>query len=68
MTGPDTTTPAPWEAPHGRCSSIEPAPSDGTALATLLDAAILVTIAATRWHQFRCHAQQALLHLRAAFD
>ncbi|MDG9724684.1 relaxase/mobilization nuclease domain-containing protein [Streptomyces sp. DH41] len=52
----------------------EPAPSDGTALAMLLDAAILVTIAATRWHQLRHHdqqvaaAQQALLHLQAAFD
>ncbi|MFJ2699006.1 hypothetical protein ACIO5Z_22575 [Streptomyces rochei] len=40
----------------------------------LLDAAILVTIAATRWHQLRHHdqqvtaAQQTLLHLQAAYD
>lgn len=52
----------------------EPAPGDGTALAMLLDAAILVTVAATRWHQLRHHdqqvtaAQQALLHLQAAYD
>ncbi|MFZ4155566.1 relaxase/mobilization nuclease domain-containing protein [Streptomyces pseudogriseolus] len=52
----------------------EPVPSDGTALAMLLDAAILVTIAATRWHQLRHHdqqvaaAQQTLLHLQAAYD
>lgn len=52
----------------------EPAPGDGTALAMLLDAAILVTVAASRWHQLRHHdqqvtaAQQALLHLQAAYD
>ncbi|MEF9523481.1 relaxase/mobilization nuclease domain-containing protein [Streptomyces sp. RB13] len=52
----------------------EPAPSDGTALAMLLDAAILVTIAVSRWHQLRHHdqqvaaAQQTLLHLQAAYD
>ncbi len=52
----------------------EPAPRDGTALAMFLDAAILVAIAATRWHQLRHHdqqvaaAQQTLLHLQAAYD
>ncbi|MCZ9353474.1 mobilization protein [Streptomyces mutabilis] len=52
----------------------EPAPGDGTALAMLLDAAILVTVAAIRWHQLRHHdqqvtaAQQTLLHLQAAYD
>ncbi|WP_062640005.1 relaxase/mobilization nuclease domain-containing protein [Streptomyces maremycinicus] len=52
----------------------EPALKDGTALAMLLDAAILVTIAATRWHQLRHHdqqvaaTQQTLLHLQAAYD
>ncbi|MFF0115985.1 relaxase/mobilization nuclease domain-containing protein [Streptomyces prasinus] len=52
----------------------EPAPRDGTALAMFLDAAILVAIAAARWHQLRHHdqqvaaAQQALLHLQAVYD
>ncbi|MFC5805368.1 mobilization protein, partial [Streptomyces formicae] len=52
----------------------EPAPKDGTALAMFLDAAILVVIAAARWHQLRHHdqqvtaAQQTLLHLQAAYD
>ncbi|MFH8526866.1 relaxase/mobilization nuclease domain-containing protein [Streptomyces tendae] len=52
----------------------EPAPTDGTALMMFLDAAILVTVAATRWHQLRHHdqqvtaAQQTLLHLQAAYD
>ncbi|WP_406468900.1 mobilization protein [Streptomyces hirsutus] len=52
----------------------EPAPRDGTALTMFLDAAILVAIAAARWHQL-CHhdqqvaaAQQTLLHLQAAYD
>ncbi|WP_060886690.1 relaxase/mobilization nuclease domain-containing protein [Streptomyces caniscabiei] len=52
----------------------EPAPKDGAALAMFLDAAILVVIAAARWHQLRHHdqqvgaAQQTLLHLQAAYD
>ncbi|MDQ0960139.1 hypothetical protein QFZ66_004017 [Streptomyces sp. B4I13] len=52
----------------------EPAPRDGTALAMFLDAAILVVIAATRWHQLHHHdqqvaaAHQTLLHLQAAYD
>ncbi|MFC5957759.1 relaxase/mobilization nuclease domain-containing protein [Streptomyces pratens] len=52
----------------------EPAPKDGAVLAMFLDAAILVVIAAARWHQLRYHAQQvaatqqALLHLQAAYD
>ncbi|MFF4762790.1 relaxase/mobilization nuclease domain-containing protein [Streptomyces sp. NPDC001292] len=52
----------------------EPAPRDGTALAMFLDAAVLVAIAAARWHQLRHHdqqvaaAQQTLLHLQAAYD
>ncbi|MCC9708476.1 relaxase/mobilization nuclease domain-containing protein [Streptomyces sp. MNU76] len=52
----------------------EPAPKDGAALAMFLDAAILVVIAAARWHQFRHHdqqvgaAQQTLLHLQAAYE
>ncbi|MEV0689471.1 mobilization protein [Streptomyces sp. NPDC050388] len=52
----------------------EPAPRDGTALAMFLDAAILVVIAAARWHQLRHHDQQVaaahrtLFHLQAAYD
>ncbi|QEV06858.1 relaxase/mobilization nuclease domain-containing protein [Streptomyces prasinus] len=52
----------------------EHAPRDGTALTMFLDAAILVAIAAARWHQLRHHGQQvaaaqkALLHLQAAYD
>ncbi|QEU93359.1 relaxase/mobilization nuclease domain-containing protein [Streptomyces kanamyceticus] len=52
----------------------EPVPRDGTALAMFLDAAILVVIAAARWHQLRHHdqqvaaAQQTLLHLQDAYD
>ncbi|TQE38145.1 relaxase/mobilization nuclease domain-containing protein [Streptomyces ipomoeae] len=52
----------------------EPVPKDGAALAMFLDAAILVVIAATRWHQLRHHdqqvaaAHQTLLHLQAAYD
>lgn len=51
----------------------EPAPRDGSALAMFLDAAILVVIAAVRWHELRHHdqqvaaAQQTLLHLEAAY-
>ncbi|MFE0351474.1 hypothetical protein [Streptomyces griseoluteus] len=37
----------------------ETAPRGGAALAMFLDAAILVVIAATRWHQLRHHDQQA---------
>ena len=52
----------------------EPAPKDGAALAMFLDAALLVVIAAARWHQLRHHdqqvaaAHQTLLHLQAAYD
>jgi hypothetical protein len=52
----------------------EPAPKDGAVLAMFLDAAILVVIAAARWHQLRHHdqqvaaAHQSLLHLQAAYD
>ncbi|MCK1796775.1 relaxase/mobilization nuclease domain-containing protein [Streptomyces sp. XM4193] len=52
----------------------EPAPKDGAILAMFLDAAILVVIAAARWHELRHHdqqvaaAQQTLLHLQAAYD
>ncbi|MBD0746169.1 relaxase/mobilization nuclease domain-containing protein [Streptomyces sp. CBMA152] len=52
----------------------EPAPRDGALLAMFLDAAILVVIAAARWHQLRHHnqqvasAHQALLHLQAAYE
>ncbi|MEU9990084.1 mobilization protein [Streptomyces sp. NPDC048045] len=51
-----------------------PAPQDGAILAMFLDAAILVVIAAARWHQLRNHdqqvaaAQQTLLHLQTAYD
>ncbi|MFD4553466.1 relaxase/mobilization nuclease domain-containing protein [Streptomyces sp. NPDC058469] len=52
----------------------EPAPKDGAALAMFLDAAILVVIAAARWHQLRHHdqqvaaAHQTLVHLQAAYN
>ncbi|WP_267713819.1 relaxase/mobilization nuclease domain-containing protein [Streptomyces sp. CoH17] len=52
----------------------EPAPKDGALLAMFLDAAILVVIAAARWHQLRHHdqqvvaAHQTLVHLRAAYE
>ncbi|MFF4179882.1 relaxase/mobilization nuclease domain-containing protein [Streptomyces sp. NPDC001750] len=52
----------------------EPAPKDGAALAMFLDAAVLVVIAAARWHELRHHdqqvaaAQQALLRLQAAYE
>ncbi|GGO54522.1 relaxase/mobilization nuclease domain-containing protein [Streptomyces lasiicapitis] len=47
---------------------------NGAVLAMFLDAAILVVIAAARWHQLRHHEQQAtaahqaLLHLQTAYD
>ncbi|MFD7662932.1 relaxase/mobilization nuclease domain-containing protein [Streptomyces sp. NPDC059788] len=52
----------------------EPAPKDGAALAMLLDAALFVALAATRWHHLRHHDQQATaahqthLHLQTAYD
>ncbi|MFF0445804.1 relaxase/mobilization nuclease domain-containing protein [Streptomyces sp. NPDC004609] len=52
----------------------QPPPKDGAFLAMLLDAAVLVVIAAARWHQLRHHdqqveaAHQALLHLQVAYD
>ncbi|WP_406360806.1 relaxase/mobilization nuclease domain-containing protein [Streptomyces sp. NBC_00715] len=47
---------------------------NGAALAMFLDAAILVVIAAARWHQLRHHDQQVaaahetLIHLQAAYN
>ncbi|MFD6327223.1 relaxase/mobilization nuclease domain-containing protein [Streptomyces sp. NPDC058442] len=52
----------------------EPASRDGAVLAMFLDTAILVVIAAARWHRLRHHdqqvaaAQQTLLHLQAAYE
>ncbi|MFI0734987.1 relaxase/mobilization nuclease domain-containing protein [Streptomyces sp. NPDC021225] len=52
----------------------ESAPKDGAALAMFLDAALLVVIAAARWHQLRHHDQQVaaahrtLLNLRTAYE
>ncbi|MFK4144541.1 relaxase/mobilization nuclease domain-containing protein [Streptomyces sp. NPDC004065] len=52
----------------------EPVPRDGAVLAVFLDAAILLVVAAARWHQLRRHdqqiqaAHQTLLHLQAAYD
>uniref|UniRef100_UPI0021C89F34 mobilization protein n=1 Tax=Streptomyces sp. STR69 TaxID=1796942 RepID=UPI0021C89F34 len=52
----------------------EPAPKDSATLAMFLDAAILVVIAAARWHQLRHHdqqvaaAHQTLVHLQAAYE
>ncbi|MFB7636514.1 relaxase/mobilization nuclease domain-containing protein [Streptomyces sp. NPDC056149] len=52
----------------------EPAPGDSALLAMVLDAAVLVVIAATHWHQLRHHdqqvaaARQTLIHLQAAYD
>ncbi|UIX31714.1 relaxase/mobilization nuclease domain-containing protein [Streptomyces sp. GQFP] len=52
----------------------EPAPRDGAVVAMFLDAAILVVIAADRWHQLHRHdqqvtaAHQTLLYLQAAYD
>ncbi|WP_217569307.1 relaxase/mobilization nuclease domain-containing protein [Streptomyces sp. GbtcB7] len=52
----------------------EPAPKDGALLAMFLDAAILVVIAAARWHQIRHHdqqvaaAHQTLVHLHAVYE
>ncbi|MFD4878338.1 relaxase/mobilization nuclease domain-containing protein [Streptomyces sp. NPDC058420] len=52
----------------------EPAPKDGAVLAMFLDAAILVVIAADRWHQLHHHDQQVaaaretLIHLQAAYS
>ncbi|MGW3174352.1 relaxase/mobilization nuclease domain-containing protein [Streptomyces sp. NPDC001153] len=50
-----------------------PVTGDGSGLAMFLDIAVLVVIAAARWHQVRQHdqqvaaAHQALLHLHAAY-
>ncbi|MFF4673588.1 relaxase/mobilization nuclease domain-containing protein [Streptomyces sp. NPDC001279] len=52
----------------------EPAPKDGALPAMFLDAAILIVVAAARWHQLRHHdqqvaaAHQTLDHLRAAYE
>ncbi|MFZ3558846.1 relaxase/mobilization nuclease domain-containing protein [Streptomyces sp. BH055] len=43
----------------------EPAPKDGAVLAMFLDAAILATLAAARWHQHRRRNQQAAAAQRA---
>ncbi|MFE2076543.1 relaxase/mobilization nuclease domain-containing protein [Streptomyces misionensis] len=51
-----------------------PVTGDGSGLAMFLDIAVLVVIAAARWHQVRQHdqqvaaAHQALLHLHAAYQ
>ncbi|MFK8910147.1 relaxase/mobilization nuclease domain-containing protein [Streptomyces sp. YS-3] len=51
-----------------------PATGDGSGLAMFLDVAVLVVIAAARWHQARHHdqqvaaAHQALAHLRTAYE
>ncbi|MFI5657951.1 relaxase/mobilization nuclease domain-containing protein [Streptomyces sp. NPDC051684] len=51
-----------------------PSPKDGAALAMFLDAALLATLAAARWHQRRHHnqqvaaAQRTQLHIQAAYD
>ncbi|MFC5147121.1 relaxase/mobilization nuclease domain-containing protein [Streptomyces aureoversilis] len=44
-----------------------PVTGDGSGLAIFLDIAVLVVIAAARWHQARRHDQQALAHLHAAY-
>ncbi|MFI1536774.1 relaxase/mobilization nuclease domain-containing protein [Streptomyces anandii] len=51
-----------------------PVTGDGSGLAMFLDIAVLVVIAAARWHQARRHdqqvaaAHQALIHLQAAYE
>ena len=56
-----------------RAMRSEPIQGDGTGLAMLLDIAVLVVIAASRWHQLRHHdqqvtaARQTLTHLQAAY-
>ncbi|MEX0171754.1 relaxase/mobilization nuclease domain-containing protein [Streptomyces sp. LMG1-1-1.1] len=52
----------------------EPAPKDGALLAITLDALLLAVIAGQHWHRTRAHhqqaeaAQQAAVHLRAAYQ
>ncbi|MFD7298588.1 mobilization protein [Streptomyces sp. NPDC059897] len=52
----------------------EPSPKDGAALAMFLDAALLATLAAARWHQHRHHnhqvaaVQRTQLQLQAVYD
>ena len=52
----------------------QPATTDGAALAMFLDAAVLIVMAATRWHDLRHHDQQvtatrqSLIHLHAAYE
>ena len=52
----------------------EPTTPDGTGLAMFLDAAVLIVIAATRWHHLRRHDQQVaatrqtLAHLQTAYQ
>ncbi|WP_269855541.1 relaxase/mobilization nuclease domain-containing protein [Streptomyces sp. RPT161] len=56
-----------------RAMRSQPVTGDGTGLAMFLDAAVLVVIAAARWHELRRHdqqvaaARQTLLHLQAAY-
>ncbi|MGK5530614.1 relaxase/mobilization nuclease domain-containing protein [Streptomyces sp. URMC 129] len=51
----------------------EPVAGDGAGLAMFLDAALLIVIAALRWHELRHHdqqvisARQTLVHLQAAY-
>lgn len=67
--------------PHARALSNavramrrEPVQAHGATLAMFLDSAVLVVIAAIRWHRLRQHDQQvisarrALQHLKAAYD
>ncbi|MFE0187306.1 relaxase/mobilization nuclease domain-containing protein [Streptomyces sp. NPDC058989] len=57
-----------------RAMRSHPVTDDGAVLAMFLDAAVLVVIAATRWHQQRQHdqqviaAHQTLAHLQTAYD
>ncbi|WP_329314395.1 mobilization protein [Streptomyces sp. NBC_01262] len=52
----------------------QPATADGAALAMFLDAAVLIVMAAARWHDLRHHDQQvtatrqSLIHLHAAYE
>ncbi|MEV0372787.1 mobilization protein [Streptomyces sp. NPDC050636] len=57
-----------------RAMRAHPVTGDGAVLAMFLDAAVLVVIAAARWHQQRQHdqqviaAHQTLVHLQTAYD
>ncbi|GAB2583699.1 relaxase/mobilization nuclease domain-containing protein [Streptomyces capparidis] len=57
-----------------RAVGTTPTGDGGALLAMFLDAALLVVIAAARWHELRCHDQQVaaaretLVHLQAAYQ